>query len=115
MFIATQVAQLETQAPLGSYLLGMQLLSLHRGQAAAEAFERALAPTGNDEPLPTAELRRAAREGLLNARVRVRDYPAARQVLAKLVADPEIGNGHRYTYQLWSERIDFFTEYRPAG
>lgn len=115
VFIATQVAQLETQAPLGSYLLGMQLLSLHRGQAAAEAFERALAPTGNDEPLPTAELRRAAREGLLNARVRVRDYPAARQVLAKLVADPEIGNGHRYTYQLWSERIDFFTEYRPAG
>ncbi|MEM7158204.1 MAG: tetratricopeptide repeat protein [Myxococcota bacterium] len=113
VYMATRIAELESQAPLGSYLLGQQLLSLHRGPEAAEAFGRALAPADGDEPLHTAELRRAAREGLLNAHVRNRDYAEAEAVLEPLVADPEIGNGHRYTYQLWSERIEFFREYRP--
>lgn len=113
IYVAVQIREHEGYGPLGAYLVGRQLLAFSQGERAAEAFERALAPSAGESPLPTAELRRAAREGLLNASVRRRDYDRAQQVLRELMDDPEIGNGHRYTYEVWAERIAFFREYRP--
>ncbi len=114
-YIAMQIRDEGPHAPLGSYLLGVQMLAAQQGARAAEAFERALAPEADEKPLEAAELRRAARVGLLNASVRIRDYARAREVLALVLDDPEIGNGHRYTFGLWAERIEFFETYRPAG
>jgi tetratricopeptide (TPR) repeat protein len=114
VYVAVQIRELGEHDTLGSYLVGYRLLDARDGGRAAEAFERALAPGPDDEPLPTAELLRGAREGLLVASVRQRDYARARQVLRELLEDPAIGNGDRYTYQLWAERIEFFEVHRPT-
>ena len=101
-------------APLGAYLLGLQLLGIEEPAAAAPHLARALAPRPGEEPLPSPELLRAARAALVNALVRLRAYDRAAALVAELLADPAIGNGHRQTYREWADRIDFFRAYLPA-
>lgn len=115
LYAAVRIQQLPPHAPLGAYLVGLRLLEAQDPARAAEAFERALAPRDGEEPLPSVELVRDAREGLLEASVRVRDYDRGSEVLAALLEDPELGNGHRHTYALWGERIAFFRTHRPAA
>lgn len=114
MYLATRIRELGPHAALGWYLVGRQLLVAREGQRAVEAFEHALAPAEGQAGLTTTELERGAREGLLVASVRARHYARAREVLVELLHDPEIGNGDRYTYELWAERIEFFETFRPA-
>ncbi len=98
-------------AALGSYLVARQLLNVQEAAAALPYLEQAHARL---EQLPSDVFRRAARYALMNASLQTRDYARARDVLAELRRDPDIGNGHRLAYDDWRDRIDFFEQYLPA-
>lgn len=110
---ALQITMLPGHAALGGYLAGRQLLNVHHGAAARGRLERALSPGPGEKPLPTPELVRGAGLMLLEALLRVRDYPRAREVLADLEEDLTLGPGHRQDLALWADRIAFFARTRP--
>ncbi|HFE46428.1 MAG TPA: tetratricopeptide repeat protein, partial [Nannocystis exedens] len=113
LYAARQIADLPAYAALGEYLTGLQLAGFEDPLSALQHFERSLDPAPTSKPLHTPELLRAARLRLVNALVQTRRYDRAEAFLALLEADPEIGNGHRVTYNMWRERIAFFRDALP--
>lgn len=95
---------------LSEYLLGRQLLNTLDGKNAAKHLEQSLqTPESTSSP----ELIRATRLALVEASIRIRDYGRASEVLSDLLAEANIGNGHRLTYEQWQARIAFYRQYRP--
>ncbi len=113
LYAARQIADLPAYAALGEYLTGLQLAGMEDPLSALAHLERSLDPAPGSQPLHTPELLRAARLRLVNALVQTRRYDRAEAFLTLLEADPEIGNGHRVTYNMWRERIAFFRDALP--
>ncbi len=113
LYAATRIRD-EGWPEIGNYLVARQLLNVQRPADAIAPLRRALGPDGEGTALPSALFVREARTELMNAHLQTGDYAAARELLAKLRADPDIGNGHRLHYDYWQGRIDFF-EAHAAG
>ncbi|MEZ4452357.1 MAG: hypothetical protein R3B09_23015 [Nannocystaceae bacterium] len=114
LYAALTLAAIPGQAPLGEYLVGLQLLHAEAPADAIVHLRRSLAPVEGEAPLPSVELARSARLHLVGALVRVRRYDEAVAILQELIAEPGIGNGHRMTYGEWLERIEFFRVALPT-
>jgi tetratricopeptide (TPR) repeat protein len=108
LYAATRMRD-EGWPEVGVYLVARQLLNVQRPADAIEPLRLALA---QPEALPSPLFVRAARAELVSAYLQTGAYDAAREVLAALDADPDIGNGHRVEYADWRARIEFFAAYR---
>lgn len=107
LFTATRMRD-EGWPEIGNYLVARQLLNVQRPADAIAPLQGALGPDGEGTALPSTLFVRAARYELMNAYLQTGDYTKARRMLATLRADPDIGNGHRLSYDEWEARIDFF-------
>ena len=115
LYAALQVAALPGQRSLGGYLVGRQLLNVGDGPGARDQLELSLSPGTGDPGLATPELLRGARLMLLEACVRARDYPRAREVLRDLTTGPILGGGHRLELEQWRARVEFFATALPPA
>ncbi len=115
LYAALQVAALPGQRSLGGYLVGRQLLNVGDGPGARDQLELSLSPGTGDPGLVTPELLRGARLMLLEACVRARDYPRAREVLRDLTTGPILGGGHRLELEQWRARVEFFATALPPA
>ncbi len=112
LYAALQIAALPGQRALGGYLVGRQLLNVGDGASARDQLELSLSPGTGQAPLGTPELLRSARLMLVEACLRARDYPRAREVLADLAAIPMLA-GHRQELDQWRARVEFFARALP--
>ena len=108
---ATRIRDLDHYTALGSYLMARQLLNVQDGPAAMPLLEEALVLRQGDYGLPSQAFTREAQLQLLTASVMAGDYRRAREVVALVRTDPELGNGHRLDLDDWDARIDFFEQY----
>jgi tetratricopeptide (TPR) repeat protein len=113
LYEATRIRDLDHYHALGSYLMARQLLAVQDAAAARPLLEDALVLRTGDYGLPDAAFVREARLQLVTACVMTRDYARAREVLALMHEDPELGNGHRQDLDDWQARIDFFADRLP--
>jgi tetratricopeptide (TPR) repeat protein len=113
LYEATRIRDLDHYAALGSYLMARQLLNVQDPAAARPLLEDALIMRTADYGLPDAVFLREARLQLLTACVMTRDYDRARDILALMRDDPELGNGHRLDLADWEARIEFFATHHP--
>ena len=114
LYAALQIAALPGQRALGGYLVGRQLLIVGDGPSARDQLELSLSPGPGEPGLTTPELLRSARLMLLEACVRARDYPRARELLAELAAGP-LPAGHRQELDQWRARVEFFARALPPA
>ncbi len=114
LYAALQITALPGHVALGSYLTTRQLLNLGAGPQALTHAARSLSPGTGEPNLVSPELLRSARLMLLEACVRVRDYPRARTVLTELEAEPGLAAGHRLELSQWRARVEFFATALPA-
>ncbi|MBK9753756.1 MAG: hypothetical protein IPO88_09670 [Nannocystis sp.] len=112
LYAALQVAALPHQRALGAYLVGRQLLNVGDGADARDQLELSLSPGPGQPGLATPELLRSARLMLIEACVRARDYPRAREVLRELALASTLA-GHRLETQQWQARVEFFARTLP--
>ena len=112
LYTALQIAALPRQRALGGYLVGRQLLNVGDGASARDQLELSLSPGPGQPPLDTPELLRSARLMLVEACLRARDYPRAREVLADLATLPMLA-GHRQELDQWRARVEFFARALP--
>ncbi len=114
LYAALQIRGLPGHAALGGYLTGRQLLNVGDGAAARVHLEASLSPGTGEPALHEPELLRGARLMLVEACVRERDYPRAREVLALLAAEPDLGAGHKLELSQWRARVEFYADFLPA-
>jgi hypothetical protein len=99
---------------IGDYLVARQLLNFAQAELAVAPLRRALDDAAPTPALWSPELVRAARFALVDALVQTRAWDAARTVLDRIEAEPDLRSGHRLDIDLWRERIAFFEEYFAA-
>ncbi len=108
---AAEIARRAGHRALGDYLLARQLLNVQAHEAAVPLLQSSLAPAAGEPALPSIEYVRAAHLALVGALVQGDRFDEAHQVVARLAALPEQGNGHRAATLEWQRRIDFFAGY----